>query len=267
MKQRKVIIIVFIIAIVLIIGGCSLYILQSGSNKKGKEANKAMSSEEARQYVEKLTDLIINGGTKEELTTALCSDEILDTYIMTGEDMYLLQRPDDTTIKKYSLQQYVTISKELATRLEEKIQNNFEYIIDDITNNNGFTSVQITYKTYYYNAYINDLSAIQNQLLTLAGYDLEKNVDSEQLKVDIYKAKIKAASILDNYLDKYVNSNETNTTFVSFISKNTEESSNEFISYLINLNGFTYDNSGFITDEESLDNILSNYNTDNPLAL
>ena len=267
MKKRKMIIILLVIAIILIAIGGIIYFIPSNNKTNGNAPNKAMSDEEASQYIDQLTDVIINGGTREELVSVLHSDEILDTYIMTGEDMYLLQRPDDKTIEKYSLEEYVKASEELAKKFEAAIQNNFEYNITNINADDEYTTVEISYRTYYYNAYINDLSVIQNELLVRAGYDFENLSDSEQLQVDVYKAKIKAASILDNYLNNYINENEVNNTVVSYINNRIEDSGEDFVSYLINLTGFTYDNSGNITTEEDLNNLLANYDLTNPLAL
>lgn len=267
MKKRKLIIIIFIVAILLIAVGCIIYFIPSNNNTKTNTSDPAMSEEEASQYIEDLNNAIINGATREELVKTLHSDEILDTYIMTGEDMYLLQCPNDDIIKKYSLEQYVTLNQQLASRLQSYIQNNFEYSINDISANDEDTTVKITYKTYYYNAYINDLSTIQNKLLERAGYDFETLTDSEELQADIYKSKVKAASILDNYLDNYVNESEFLDTNVTYLNNRIEDSGDKFISYLINLTGFRYSNDGNIKTEDDLNNILSSYDLSDPLAL
>lgn len=266
-KKRNIIITVIIIAIILITAGLIIYFTDNNSNTKKEPEIKEMTNDEARNYVEKLTDVIINGSSKEELMDVLKTDQILDTDIMTGEDMYLLQKPDERLVNKYKLDDYVETSKKLAERLESAIQNNFEYTIKDVIEVDDYITVQISYKTYYYVAYINDLSRIQTELLIKAGYDLENGADSEQYQVDTYKAKIKAASILDSYLDNYNNENEMKETVVSYHNKNIEDSSDEFKSYLINLTGFTYNNKGILTTQEKVDELLSNYNLEDPLEI
>lgn len=269
MKKKSKIIIIVVIAVLLIATGLIIYFTSDNnysSDNKNNDIQK-MSDKEAREYLENLTDIIINGGTRKELIEALKTDEIPDSYIMTGEDMYLLQKPADEIIKTYSLDNYVTASKDLAERLETAIQNNFEYSINEITSSDDYTSVNISYRTYYYTAYINDLTQIRNTLLTRAGYNLETINYTEQFEADLYKAKIKAASILDNYLNNYINENEVNNTIVSYTNNSIDDSGEEFMSYLINLTGFTYSNAGNLVTDDDLTSFLANYDLTDPLAL
>lgn len=268
MKKKKSIIIVVVIAILLIVTGFIIYFTSNNSNNTNKDNTKEeVSNKDARNYVEKLTDIIMNGGTKEELVDALHTNQIQNTYIMTGKDMYLLQTPDESIVNKYNLDDYIKTSNNLAERLENAIKSNFEYTINNVSDVDDYISVEITYKTYYYTAYINDLSRIQIELLIKAGYDLENVTNSDEFQADLYKAKIKAASLLDAYLDNYNNENEFKETVVSYHNKTIADSAEEFYSYLINLTGFTYDNKGILTTQEQVDEFLSNYNLDNPLTI
>ena len=63
MKKRKMIIILLVIAIILIAIGGIIYFIPSNNKTNGNAPNKAMSDEKASQYIDQLTDVIINGGT------------------------------------------------------------------------------------------------------------------------------------------------------------------------------------------------------------
>lgn len=265
-NKRTKIIIILAAAIILIAAGVGFYFL--GKATLGDNGEKGTLTEEGmKNYVEELTELLINGGTKEELIKKIGSENILDTDIMTGKDMYLRQKPDDAIISKYNLDNYVTLGEELATTLENAIKNNFEYKITDVIDNNDFTSVTVAYKTFYYAGYINDLSQVQNNLLTRAGYDLDTVSITDEFQADSYKAKIKAAYLLNNYLDNYRNENENNETIVSFMNDNPTESADEFLSYLMNITGYAYTNFGNLNTQADIDNFLSNFDLTNPLAI
>lgn len=264
--MKKKLIILIIIAFLLIIFGIIGYFTNNNDIEKNTSKGK-IENKEAISYIENLTNIIMNGGSKKELITALHTNQILDTDIMTGKDMYLLQRPNEKLIKKYNLEDYVKVSKNLANKLENAIKNNFEYKINNVSNVEDYISVELSYKTYYYTAYLNDLSQIQRELLIKAGYNLENITESEKVSIDLYKSKIKAATILNDCLDKYNNENEYKETVVSYHNKTIEDSAEEFYSYLINLTGFTYGNKSIFNNEEDLNELLSKYDLDNPLAI
>ena len=75
-KKRNIIITVIIIAIILITAGLIIYFTDNNSNTKKEPEIKEMTNDEARNYVEKLTYVIINGSSKEELMDVLKTDQI-----------------------------------------------------------------------------------------------------------------------------------------------------------------------------------------------
>ena len=261
MKKRKIIIIIIIIAILLIIIGSVIHLITNN----GKTAS--LSNEEAKDYINNITDTIMDGGTKEKLLDVLQGISLIDANIMTGEDMYLLQEPEDYVKDEYPLNDYITLSKTLANNLEQKVKDNFDYEITSITKDGNNTLVYITFKTYYYTAYINDLQKIQDELLVRVGYDINNIETSIKYYADLYKAKIKAAAILDSYLDNYNNSDEYIDTIFTFVNNNIEDSAYSLMEYHANLVGFNYDNKGFLQTDEDVNNILANYDLTNPLAL
>lgn len=263
-SKKRIYIIAMLIASVFAIIGISIY-FKGNVNKENNQTTISLS--EAKEYVEKLTNIIINGGTKEELILTLQTDEVQDETIMTGADMYLRQTPSKNIIKKYSLDDYVSKEDALATSLEKHIQDNFEYKIDSTVENAEYHSINVTYKGFYYTSYIADLQRITYDLLIKSGYDLENVTGTEKFKVDMYKARIKAASLLDNYLDYYNNESEEKQTTVSFTNKKISGNKEEFMSYLLNLNGYAYIQNVNINVYSILAPTINLYTIENALQL
>ena len=269
MKNKlKIAVVIAIIAILLIIGGVVIYFSSNSNNSEENKPNtERVTLEEMRNYVETLNNTIIHGGNEDVLKKVLHTTEIDETSIMTGKDAYLLKTPSEEIIEEYSLGQYENTAKTLAQNLETRIVENFEYTITDVGETDDYTSFHITYRTFYYDAYINDLLTIRNELLTRAGYDLDNVVNNAQFIADLYKAKVKAAYLLNNYLDNYVNQDETANTVLSFTNNRIEDSADEFTSYLHNLNGGNYSKSAILTTEEEINAFLNNFDLTDPLAL
>lgn len=268
MKSKIIGIILLVVALVFIILGTIIYNNEdNNTNSKNNDDNQVMSEELAKDYVVELTDIIMNGGSKNELVKKLGTNQILENYIMTGKDMFLRNKPSKKIIDNYNLEKYVSTNQSLTDKLEETIKNNFEYEIKEVNASKEYTSVVITYRSFYYKTYIMDLSTIQNTLLTKAGYDLENVIEDDKFTADTYKARVKATMILDNYLDNYINKDDYRDTFVSYIDNKIEKSSEEFVSYFLILAGSAYGKQGLFTTEEEINNLLNNYDINNALDI
>lgn len=264
--KRKGIILILIAAVLIIIGVIALLIEPNNTEKK--ESN-VVTPKEAEEYVKKICDTIINGGTKKELKNQLQTNDLLETDILTGEDMYLLQTPKKEIMKNENLDTYKNTSKELAKNLEKAIQDNFELNIEGTADEEDYIGVLITYKSYYYKAYINDLTQIQNELLLKKGYQLDDpNFEStNQFEIDKYKAKVKAASILNSHLNDYINTTETNKIYVNFTDKKIKKSSDSFMSLLMNIEGYTYTFQGKLTTVEETLLYIGTVDEKDPLSI
>lgn len=266
MKKKTCIILIVIIALITITSGI---ILLSKEDKSTKKENPKTQEKIVVDYVEKINKVIMNGGTKRQYLSVLRRKQLLDTDIMTGPDMYLRQKPSNKVIQKNSLSSYTTKGEELAKKLEKAIKDNFECEIEGVLTKEDYLAVLVTYKSFYYNAYIKDLTAIQNELLIRAGYDFE-NITSEQekaIEVDSYKAKVKAASLLNDRLDMYKNNEESKRVYINFDGKKIEGNSDNFLSYLMNLEGYTYTNQGYFTSVDKTNEFINSLNITDPLAL
>lgn len=266
MKRNLKIIIPVIIAIILIATGI---ILSFSSNKDEVDTTKKLTQQEAEDYVKKLNELIIYGGSSKDLIAALQVDELLNTDIMTGEDMYLRQQPTDSISTDKSCKKYIETSEKVSKNLETAIQENFSFNIEGTAVEEGYLAVLVTYKNYSYNAYLNDLSAIINQLLILKGYKIAEDSfkETDEFLIDLYKAKIKAATILDSHLDDYKNEETSAPIYIYFNDNMIKGNSDSFVSYFINLQGYTHENQGLLTTEEKINNYIGNLTADNCLDL
>lgn len=265
--KKKIVIAVLVLAIVLITSGIFLAIKTPLDEKEEKK--KLTPEETVKDYVKQLSDEFVNGTSQKRLTTLLQNDSILETDIMTGPDMFLRQKPSDDTIKKNQLTPYVKKGEELAKNLEKAIKDNFEYTIEGVLDKDDYYGVLVSYKTFYYYAYINDLKAIQNELLIKKGYDFE-NITPDQTKtieVDSYKAKIKAAMLLNENLKNYKNQLEQKETYVNFNNKIIAGNSESYMSYLMNIEGYTYDVTGTLQNVDITNKFLQQFNLIDPLNL
>ena len=268
--KRIIAVITIVLLLALIVTIIIFFQNDNKAAKTGEEKwpQKITTKEIAEKYIDNLSDLIINGGTDKEYEEAFGNKQTPKIYIMTGKNSLFRSKPSSKLIKEYNLEAYVDKQEELATNLEKHIKDNFSYNIKGTVEEETYFAVLVNYKSYYYVNYSNDLSAIQLQLLAQAGYNLEENIkENDQFIVDSYKAKIKAASLLDNYLDKYNNSNEDNTTYVRFVNKEKSSSLNELQSYLININGYAYKNNTNLSIVETLTPTINSYTAENALKL
>lgn len=266
-KAKKFILPIIIVLVLIIIA----IILSLFLTKEGKDQNTKFTEEIAKEYIEKINKVLIQGGTKEEIisTIQVSEENILKQDIMTGKEMYLLQTPSKNITKENDIKEYQKAAQKVAKKLEKAIQENFEYKVIGVANEKNYMGVLVSYKTFYYNAYINDLHQIQNELLIRKGYDFEsdKFKPNNKFKLDQYKAKIKAATILDKYLNDYKNKEEINKVYVNFDNYQIENNSENFISYMMNIEGYTYEFQGKIIDAETLSSYVSGINSKNALKL
>lgn len=230
------------------------------------EENAINSVAEAEEYVQKLNQAVIEGGTKAELITLFGNEELLDENIMTGNDSFLRTKPDSEVIQDYNLDNYVDVASELADNLENKIKDNFEFNIESVSENNGQYDLTVTYKSYYYSQYLNDLTNLQVAIIDQTDIDLEEETDENKIIATVYMAKVKAASIIDKYLDTYVNQDEENTTEISFAKGKINNSAESLESYLLNLNGYAYQNDLASSSAERINQYISEIG-DDPLEI
>ncbi len=257
-KYLKIILPIFIILIVIL----SVVLFDNSSE------NSINSKDEAIKHIQKLNTAIIEGGTKGQLSKLIGTNKILDQDIMTGPDSFLRKKPNNNIISKNNLEKYVKASSLYADNLEKIIKQNFSFKLQNINEENGQYKVYITYKTYYYFPYFMDLTALQNAILDKLDIDFEKEKNEEVIITNAYKARIKAASILDKHLNDYINNNEEKRLIIELEKGKITNSSDSLKSYLINLNGYAYKNDDLSNlSNKRVKQYLSQINTNNILDL
>ncbi len=225
MKKKKIVIISLIV-IVIIITGIVLWLFMNNQNNTETQAYTK------KEIIELISDGFANGISKNELEE-LIDQEISDKTMMTGEDAYLLQTPEDSLIEKYDLTDYVSSNEEYFERLETKIKENYFWEFDG-ENEANQDIYFVTLKTYQYGVYLSDLEEMVS-LLTLE-YPFENGEDQE---INNYKARVIAMKLLDSHLDDYISSSDSYTIAIFFTDIDDEDTQASLAQYLMDLSGYS----------------------------
>ena len=237
MKNKKIL---FILAILILIS----FIIYFVVFKKDEQTSKTEKNdlEVFENEVVDFTETVVEDGiTKTELEE-ITSQEGGTLFIVTGSSSYVRQKSDS---KGADVSKYEEAQDKYASALESKIKENFEYVIDskDITVEKN-KLITVTLKSYYYSLYVDDLNALAGKLLVLKGYNPSVDFlgnETDESKAEMYKAKIKAMEILNDYLDEYYNDYEyVSVDIVS--SDSTKDTGQEYMNYLQAISGIKYKN-------------------------
>ena len=221
MKKK---VIISIVIILLIIITTVLIVLFANKKTETKSYTK-------KEIVERISKGFKNGISKKELEE-LMNQEVMDTTMMTGEDAYLLQTPNEEIIDKYNLDSYVKENKKYFANLEKKIKENYSWEFDGEAEENQDTYF-VSVKTYQYGVYLTDVEEIVNILTQ--NYPFENAEDQE---VNNYKAKVIAMKLLDSHLDDYISNSEHRTIAIFFTSIDSQDTKDSLSQYVIDLSGY-----------------------------
>ena len=240
MKNKRLKIILIIILVILLI---SLVIVMFLNNKNSK-TNKTTNYE---QVIKDVTDLYINGGSKEELEEAINFNNIESINIITGPDSYTRETPNSQVIKENDLNNYVAKADSLSKNLEKKIKDNFEYKIENSVNDVNKRTYIVNIKSYFYYVYMFDLNKLRDLILNSSG--MENN------EVNQYKAKVKAMEIIDKNLNNYENKSDEVSGMVTVNYKSKKETGQSLYSYLLTIEGENY-----LHNNDTVTNLMTNQN-------
>lgn len=243
MKNKKwallIIILLILIAIVLLI------IPMFTKDNEGYDPSK--TTKQFASDIEKLNDLLINGGSKKEIIELTKVDDLENFNIMTGSDSYLNQKPSEKIIENYDLDNYVKMADKYISRLEKEIKNNFSFERNDTARDGNYIYDIVTIRSYYYSGYISDFNELKNQLLAKVQ---SENKDEE--KSNEYKAKVKAMEILDKKLSDYRNESEELNISINYNADRKTYTKNSLYQYILSVQGFSYrNNSEMINNNEN----------------
>lgn len=228
---------------------------------------KIESEKAAEGYINKVNSLMFGSADKEKLKKILKFD-INSDFVMFGIDSYQREKPSSEIIKKYKLEEYEKLGDKLSDNLEKKMKNNFESEITKVSLKKKYYIVNVTYKSFYYYAYLCDLKSMETELLAVTGIisgDGVNNVDDAYL-ANQYKAKVKAMQILDKHLDSYVNKDEKGSFEVFLKNGLSSQSKKEVEAYLYNLVGYSY-NKLKVNDSNRINGYVNEIKKDKTLDL
>lgn len=233
MKRKR-----FVIILALLVLLISVIII---SNNKDKSKNKEpiINKEEYEQEVidinnKMVTDLDMNDIKK------MTNKKLNSRYIMVGKESYLREKIVNGNSFD-EIDKYYEAQNKYANNVEKIIKENFEFeITESIETIDGFVDVKFTYKPYYYHWYLNDMGKLQDKLLEMSGYkesDFMSEKPSKKMVQDVFKAKIKALEIMNDYLENYRNDYEFFDDNIMYDSNNTKFSQPYIESYLLLADG------------------------------
>lgn len=193
-NKKNLIIISIIIVIVFATILLTIYLNQSKQDKGTMTINNWNSS------------LLDSSATIEKINQALKTN-VISYQVIIGKDSYLNQKLEANIMKKNNLNTYEQQQTKYVKNVEQQIKNNFKYTqTKTVTSETKDKIVYFKLKTYNYNLYYLTLNSLQQKLLNLKGYTQEQltTQNTLTLQIDTYKAKIKAMSILNNYLKDFI---------------------------------------------------------------
>ena len=144
MKRKAIVIIGIVVILIALIVGMIIYM---NNHKLEKQAIKD---------IEQFTDVVINGGTSEELSKVLGYKEIQPINIISGKDSYLSFFPEENVISQNNLTKYVEANKKYIDNLEKEVKNNFEYDLEKKSSTKEEIVIEVDYKRYCFSVYVTD---------------------------------------------------------------------------------------------------------------
>lgn len=243
----------FIITLIIILILLTIALIFFYSEQESEESEDSLTNKE---IIQRISDGYADGISKSELEELL-NQELGEKTVITGEDSYLNEKPEQSIIETYNLEEYETLQTTYVANVEEQIKNNYtwEFIVEAEDMDQEFF---IEIQTYNFGIYLYDLDELINLLLENVTYE-----DSEEQTVYEYKAKIIAMKLLDSHLTDYINEEETKTIYIDFTNLDNDETKNSLSQYLLDLAGYNYHNISSINEmNENRTERLSEYIND-----
>lgn len=171
-----------------------------------------------------------NKKTVDEINGAV-GGGLIKSDVFIGKDGLLGYKPDSNKIK--NLNNYVKRQDVEKEKVEKKYLDNTTYE----TYKDG-ENVIFEIKAWNFATYSEDLYALELELIKLDGYDINTfiNYYSDENEIIEYKARVKAMTIINDYLDFY---NSQDMRKMTFIIENGKAYPGDLFSLYMNFNGFT----------------------------
>lgn len=234
MRKKLTLIIVLVLVIIMII----FMLLPKKEISDVKQPTKEeLATKEIKSFTNKTFD---DGFNLKELEKKFGSETFSDD-ILIGEESFLREKP---AVVRINVDDYLEAQDKYASRVEKQIKDNFDYKMEEtVTSVEGIVCVTVLFKSYYYIWYLDELRALQTQLLQMSNYKPVATFDgrsSDETNAVVYKAKIKAMEILDSYLNDYKNENEYFISTIKYDPKSQQNTNDSIRQYYSNLGGLSY---------------------------
>lgn len=251
--KKKIFTIVIIVGILFIIGGIVLSFVEPQRTTPEK---KLSVKEQAIDASKKAVNDILDSSMTPEKLKDKYNVSVGSEAILVGNNSILKEK---SSLEK-KLTNYAKAQDYYASRVEKKMQDTFSYRLGDyLVADEGKNVIQKLYfKSYYLELYLMDMNALQDMLLSRVGfsaYDKEGDLTDDDLRL-MYKAKVKAMEIMDNYLDNYINSEEEIEYDMIYSVNGKELGKLDYYSLVCNVSGIMYNVLTDITVEGSSNYIL-----------
>lgn len=251
--KKKIFTIVIIVGILFIIGGIVLSFVEPQRTTPEK---KLSVKEQAIDASKKAVNDILDSSMTPEKLKDKYNVSVGSEAILVGNHSILREK---SSLEK-KLTNYAKAQDYYASRVEKKMQDTFSYRLGDyLVADEGKNVIQKLYfKSYYLELYLMDMNALQDMLLSRVGfsaYDKEGDLTDDDLRL-MYKAKVKAMEIMDNYLDNYINSEEEIEYDMIYSVNGKELGKLDYYSLVCNVSGIMYNVLTDITVEGSSNYIL-----------
>lgn len=251
--KKKIFTIIIIVGILFIIGGIVLSFVEP---QRATSEKKLSVKEQAVAASKKAVNDILDSSMTPEKLKDKYNVSVGSEAILVGNNSILKEK---SSLEK-KLTNYAKAQDYYASRVEKKMQDTFSYRLGDyLVADEGKNVIQKLYfKSYYLELYLMDMNALQDMLLSRVGfsaYDKEGDLTDDDLRL-MYKAKVKAMEIMDNYLDNYINSEEEIEYDMIYSVNGKELGKLDYYSLVCNVSGIMYNVLTDITVEGSSNYIL-----------
>lgn len=251
--KKKIFTIIIIVGLLFIIGGIVLSFVEP---QRATSEKKLSVKEQAVAASKKAVNDILDSSMTPEKLKDKYNVSVGSEAILVGNNSILREK---SSLEK-KLTDYAKAQEYYASRVEKKMQDTFSYRLGDyLVADEGKNVIQKLYfKSYYLELYLMDMNALQDMLLSRVGfsaYDKEGDLTDDDLRL-MYKAKVKAMEIMDNYLDNYINSEEEIEYDMIYSVNGKELGKLDYYSLVCNVSGIMYNVLTDITVEGSSNYIL-----------
>lgn len=223
-KTKKKVIICIIVIVVAIIAILALNIISETDDNSLTHLEKVENT---------IQDYFLTTDTSFAKIESITENILTNNYIALGENSFIRA----TVNSSEDLSSYKKVQEKYATIVEEKYLAGTSYEVEQ--QEDGNLSFEI--KPWYFLLYSDDVSTLGSKLLNMTGINADSMLEEDYKTYEVwaYKAKVKAMTIINDYLEYYENRDEIR--YFTFYFDGNKPLENQYLSLYYNLVGATSD--------------------------